>query len=134
MFKLLQCRLKTFKIIKVGFEILWLVAKLCEVCLSFATNFFWQILILTECYKLLVQNDYITGFMRSFCGWKSKIKNCEYLLLQSRAFHRFGHAKFPDGGSVLGSSQFSVMPQLPPKTMLGLKEVKIGSTISNSLC
>ncbi len=30
-----------------------------------------------------------------------------------RAFHRFGHAKFPDGGSVLGSSQFSILPQLP---------------------
>jgi len=24
-----------------------------------------------------------------------------------RAFHRFGKAKIPDGGSVLGSSQFS---------------------------
>jgi hypothetical protein len=23
-----------------------------------------------------------------------------------RAFHRFGQAKFPDGGSILGSSQF----------------------------
>jgi len=42
MFKLLQCRLKTFKIIKVGFEVLWLVAKLYEVCLSFATNFFYK--------------------------------------------------------------------------------------------
>jgi len=30
-----------------------------------------------------------------------------------RAFHRLGQAKFPDGGSVLGSSQFSIMPQLP---------------------
>jgi len=29
-----------------------------------------------------------------------------------RAFHRFGQAKFPNGGSVLGSSQFSVLPQL----------------------
>jgi len=44
-----------------------------------------------------------------------------------RAFHRFGQAKFPDGGSVLGWSQFSVLPQLPPKTMLSLKEVKIDS-------
>jgi len=33
----------------------------------------------------------------------------------------FGQAKFHDGGSVLGSSQFSVLPQLPLKTMLGLK-------------
>jgi len=52
-----------------------------------------------------------------------------------RAFHRFGQAKFLDGGLVLGSSQFSVLPQLPPKTMmLGLKVVKINSKISNSLC
>jgi len=43
-----------------------------------------------------------------------------------RAFHRFGQAKFHDGGLVLGS-------QLPPKTMLSLIEVKIDSKISNSL-
>jgi hypothetical protein len=47
----------------------------------------------------------------------------------------FGKAElFPDGGSVLGSSQFSELPQLPPKTMLSLKEVKIDSKISISLC
>jgi len=32
-----------------------------------------------------------------------------------RAFHRFGQAKYPDGGLVLGLSQFSVLPQLPQK-------------------
>jgi len=51
-----------------------------------------------------------------------------------RVFHRFGQAKIPDGGSVLGSSQFSILPQLPLKMMLGLKVVKIDSKISNSLC
>ncbi len=30
-----------------------------------------------------------------------------------RAFHGFGQAKFPDGGLVLGSRQFSILPQLP---------------------
>jgi len=39
-----------------------------------------------------------------------------------------------DGGSVLGFSQFSILPQLPLKTMFGLKEVKIDSKISNLLC
>jgi hypothetical protein len=30
-------------------------------------------------------------------------------------FHRiFEQAKFPDGGSILGSSQFSILPRLPP--------------------
>jgi hypothetical protein len=51
-----------------------------------------------------------------------------------RAFNRFGQAKFPDGGLVLGLSQFSILPQLPLKTMLVLKMVKIISKISNSLC
>jgi len=38
-----------------------------------------------------------------------------------RAFDRFGEAKFPDGGSVLGLSQFSVLPKLPPKNDAQLK-------------
>jgi len=43
------------------------------------------------------------------------------------AFHRFGQAEFPDGGSVLSSRQFSILPQLPLNTMLSLKVVKIDS-------
>jgi len=39
---------------------------------------------------------------------------CKYY----RAFHGFGQAKFPDGGSVLGWIQFSILLQLPPKMML----------------
>jgi len=35
-----------------------------------------------------------------------------------RAFHRFGQAKFPKGGLALGSSQFSILPQLHQKMML----------------
>ncbi len=31
----------------------------------------------------------------------------------STVFHRFGQAKFADGGSILGSSQFTQLPQLP---------------------
>jgi len=30
-----------------------------------------------------------------------------------RAFHGIGHAKLPDGGSVLHSSQFSILPRAP---------------------
>jgi len=48
-------------------------------------------------------------------------------------FHGFGQAKFPDSGLVLGSIQFSLLPQLPLKTMLGLKVVKIDLKISNLL-
>ncbi len=32
-----------------------------------------------------------------------------------RAFHQFGQAKFPDNGSILGSSQFSILPLQPLK-------------------
>jgi hypothetical protein len=45
----------------------------------------------------------------------------------------FGQAKFPNGGSILGLSQFSILHQ-PLKMMLGLKVVKIDYKISNSLC
>jgi len=41
-----------------------------------------------------------------------------------RVFHGFGQAKFACGGSILGLSQ---LPQLPVKTMLCLKVVKMGS-------
>jgi len=40
-------------------------------------------------------------------------------------FRGFGQAKYPNGGSALGSSQFSLLPQLPLKMMLDLKVVKI---------
>ncbi len=30
--------------------------------------------------------------------------------IMQRVFHRFGQANFPDGGSVLGSIQFTVLP------------------------
>jgi len=51
-----------------------------------------------------------------------------------RAFHGFGQAKFAYGGSILGLSQFTLLPQLPLKIMLQLKVVKIDSKISNLLC
>jgi len=38
-----------------------------------------------------------------------------------RVFHGFGQAKFANGGSILGLSQFTLQPQLPLKTMLSLK-------------
>ncbi len=46
-----------------------------------------------------------------------------------RAFHGFGQAKFSCGGSILGSSQFTLMPQLPLKTMLNTKVIQIDSNI-----
>jgi len=51
-----------------------------------------------------------------------------------RAFHIFEQAKFPDDGSILGSSQFSMLPQLPLKMLLNSKVVKIDPKIIISLC
>jgi len=44
-----------------------------------------------------------------------------------KAFHGFGQAKFAYGSSILGRSQFSLLPQLPQKV------VKISSKIIISL-
>jgi len=49
----------------------------------------------------------------------------QYVAFSYRAFHRFVQAKFPDGGLILGSIQFSILPQLPPKILLDSKGVKI---------
>ncbi len=40
-------------------------------------------------------------------------------------FVRFGQSEFADDGSILGSSQFTLLPQLPLKMMHNLKVVKI---------
>jgi len=51
-------------------------------------------------------------------------------ILKYRAFHRFGQAKFAYAGSILGLSQFML---LPLKTMLDLKVVKIDSKVIISI-
>jgi hypothetical protein len=50
-----------------------------------------------------------------------------------RAFHGFGQAKYAYGGSILGLSQFTLLPQLPPKTLLDFKVEKIDLKIIISL-
>jgi len=50
-----------------------------------------------------------------------------------RVFLGFGQAKFACGGSVLGTSQFTILPELPLKMMLDLVVVKIDSKIIISL-
>ncbi len=46
-----------------------------------------------------------------------------------RAFHGFGQAKFANCSFILGYSQFSILSQLPLKTMLDIKVVKINLKI-----
>jgi len=44
--------------------------------------------------------------------------------LNYRVFHGFGQSKFAHGGLILGSSQFTLLPQLPFKTIISLKVVR----------
>jgi len=53
--------------------------------------------------------------------------------LLCRAFHGFWQAKFACGGSILGSSQFTLLLQLPIKMTLDLKVVKIDTKIIISI-
>jgi hypothetical protein len=48
-------------------------------------------------------------------------------------FHRFRQAKFAYEGSILGSSQFLLLPQLPQKMELASKVVKVDLKIIISL-
>ncbi len=55
----------------------------------------------------------------------SLLKSDMMAAVDYRGFRGFVQAKFLDGGSVLGLSQFLILPQLPPKLMLYSKGVKI---------
>jgi len=59
--------------------------------------------------------------------WPLKRQSCKKFFAGKayRASHGFGQAKFAYGISVLGSSQFALLPQLSLKMMHGLKVVKI---------
>ena len=70
------------------------------------------------------------GKMASLFFNKIGNKHCDFY----RAFHRFGRAKIRNGGKALGSSPFLLLPQVPPKTMLASKVVKIDSKKVISLC
>jgi len=62
--------------------------------------------------------------------------NPKDLKLKSRSTEYFmdlGQAKFPDGGLVLGLSQFSMLPQLPQKILFNSKVVKIDPKLIVSL-
>ncbi len=82
--------------------------------------FQWIVSITHVCWSCLYSNVVRPGTVRPLSHY--------------RAFHGFGQAKFPYGSLVLGSSQFSILPQLPPKIMLDSKVVKIDPKIMISLC
>ncbi len=79
----------------------------------FCRKYFTELLLGEKRYK----NTSITSYSRindsSFCHTYS-------------VFHRFRHAKFAIGGSILSSSQFLILPQ---KMKLASKVVKINPKI-----
>ncbi len=87
-----------------------------------------------DCCKL-VRRSQIPYWWFDLDLWNKKkgIKPIALSHLPYRAFHRFGQAKFANGGSILGSSQFTLLPQLPLRMMLSLKVVRIDSKINKSL-
>ncbi len=67
-------------------------------------------------------------------NWLNKTYLTKKFISNLLVFYGFGQAKFPVGGLVLGSSQFSILPQLPAKIMLDWKVVKIDPKIIVTLC
>ncbi len=53
-------------------------------------------------------------------GCDIRFQRASQLSLSYREFHGLGQAKFSYGGLVLGSSQFSLLPQLPQKMTLNV--------------
>jgi len=85
---------------------------------------------------LFLANSFKKG-QRATLHW-TNLRYCSHFnnlnIYSDRTFHGFEQAKFPDGGSVLGSRQFSILPQQPPKLLLKSKVVKIDPKIIISLC
>jgi hypothetical protein len=52
---------------------------------------------------------------------------CTYTSLLYSVFQEFSKAKSANGGSILSSSQFLILPQLPQKIKLASKVVKVDS-------
>jgi hypothetical protein len=55
--------------------------------------------------------------------------NTSYNLNMYSVFQGFSKAKSANGGSILSSSQFLILPQLPQKIKLASKVVKVDSKI-----
>jgi len=104
-------------------------------CASKKTTMFYKIIQIS----FIVPEKINIWFISYFAGtWKKSTVNCELnnalkIRLCWRAFHRYGQAKCPNSGLILGSSQLSKLPQLSPKILLDLKLVKIDPKIIMSL-
>jgi len=77
-----------------------------------------------------IVNRWHSEFINNFFGnFKNQIINFR----QTTVFQGFSKAKSANGGSILSSSQFLILPQLPQKIKLASKVVKVDSKIIISL-
>jgi len=78
------------------------------------------------------------AFQCAKCGRKFPHKQVAWMLFckMRQSVHGFGQSKFPDGGSVLGLSQFSILLQLKPqlKNNAPLKVFNMEPKIIISFC
>ncbi len=87
-------------------------------------------------YKKVCKNfgiNHFHSFYNFIPGEWSKRRRNKSTLRNYNVFHQFRQANFTNGGSILSSSQFLLLPQQPQKMMLALKLVKIYSKIIISL-
>jgi hypothetical protein len=99
---------------------------------SFATRLRFS--KMTDRYRVLFDILSSYYFKRSFSAiftpFLEDLLRCFY---SYSVFQGFRQAKSANGGSILSSSQFLILPQLPQKIKLASKVVKVDSKISISL-
>jgi hypothetical protein len=84
--------------------------------------------------NLIPSRPYFQLFPLNQQGFERKEGNCNNSSKSIYSvFQGFSYAKFAYGGSILSSSQFLILPQLPQKMKLTLKVVKIDPKIIVSL-
>ena len=84
----------------------------------------WNLFSWHPCASPILQNHFHVLITK--LGWNKLCKH-QYNFIQNVS--QIWQAQFPNGGSFLGSSQFSILPQLPLKILLDSKMFKINPKI-----
>jgi hypothetical protein len=105
-----------------------LKAKITDVCLFYLFSEFFLFCVIVKIGK-----QTFTAFFKPLFPRLHLLTFFSKHHLYYQVFHGFGQAKFADGGSILGSSKFTQLLQLPLKMTLDLKVVIIYTKIIISL-
>jgi len=106
-----------------------------------STSSFWSIFQFRRKAKVLLNRGQF--FVTFYTDLKKSYWDHNEIMSQKYYWsnHGFGQAKFPDGGLVLGSSQFSILPQqilkIDPKIIISLRQSKSVThsvVIQNIIC